>query len=411
MITIVRWQDAAADPAFLDAWRELDERALEPNPFFAPPMLLAAARHLEHGDRVSLLVDRDDDGRLHFLLPVVDAAPGDVVPTAWRLDRRGVGVTGLRTWLHPYCFVGTPLLDGREEPVALWRRVLSGLRRGPGRPWCELPMLAEDGPAARALSDALVDVAGVEREELGQRGLVRRRPEETYAQDWISKKNRSNLARRRRQLGEQAGRLVCVDRMDEGDVDAALDEFLALETRSWKGQNQSAMAGRPHHAAFFLEGLRGLADEKRVVILSLDCPDGALAQSIVLRGGDEEFGFKRAYDPAWSRFSPGSLLDLEMLGRFHRGDAVLLDTCSYPGVAAHDVFGDRQTMITTVVPTSRVGAVVVPRLWPALRAARRRLKGTGVGARLNAWRHPGGRRLTASSECSAPVTESPSPAL
>ena len=67
MITIVRWQDAAADPAFLDAWRELDERALEPNPFFSPPMLLAAARHLEHGERVSLLVDRDTDGRLQFL--------------------------------------------------------------------------------------------------------------------------------------------------------------------------------------------------------------------------------------------------------------------------------------------------------------------------------------------------------
>lgn len=388
MLTIVRWQDAAADQGFLAAWRGLDDRALEPNPFLSPGMLLAAARHLERGDRAVLLVDRGATGALHFLLPVVTAVPGDVVPTPGRLDGRGVGATGLRTWLHPYCFLGTPLLDGQEDPVALWRRVISGLRRL-GRPWCELPMLHGDGAAARALTRALVDVDGAVREELGSRGLVVRRPDPTYLDDWLSKKNRANLARRRRQLVEQVGRLVCVDRVE--DADGALEDFLALEARSWKGQNRSAVADRPHHAAFFREALRALADDKRLVLLSLEGPEGALAQSIVLRAGDQEFGFKRAYDPAWARYSPGGLLDLEMLDRFHRGDATRLDTGSYPGVRTHDVFGDRQAMVTVVVPTSRAGRHLVPRLWPALRSVRDRLRTTGLGARISAWRRPAGR--------------------
>lgn len=409
MITLVRWRDVAADPAFLDAWHGLESRALESNPFLSPGMLLAAARHLERGERMRLLVDRDAAGDLHFLLPVVGAVPGDVVPASWRLDARGCGVTGLRTWLHPYCFVGTPLLDAAEDPVALWRRVVTGLRRGPGRPWCELPMLSEDGAVARALVEALADVPGVLREELGSRGQVRRRPTATYLDDWLSKKNRANLARRRRQLAAEVGHLACLDRA--GDADTALEDFLALEARSWKGENRSAVSARPHHATFFREGLRELAEEKRLVLLSLEGPDGALAQSIVLCGGDEEFGFKRAYDPAWSRYSPGSLLDLEMLERFHGGDAARLDTCSYPGVATHDVFGDRRAMITLVVPTSRAGRRLVPRLWPALRAARSRLDGTRVGARVRDWRHPGGRRATVGVTRGAPVTRGSSAAL
>ena len=97
-------------PADLDRWRALAEAAVEPNPFFEPAFVTGAAQHLPDAGASLLVVE--DAGRWLACLPVPRGAVGRVVPV-------------LRTWRHPYCFLGTPLLDA--EPPR------SGGRRPPGR--------------------------------------------------------------------------------------------------------------------------------------------------------------------------------------------------------------------------------------------------------------------------------------
>jgi len=92
-------------------WASLASASIEPNPFFEPAFVLAAAEHL--GDRdLSLLVVESAD-RWTACLPVR------------RLRLAGVPVA-LRSWCHAYCFLGTPLLDA-DAPEAAARGALVDL--------------------------------------------------------------------------------------------------------------------------------------------------------------------------------------------------------------------------------------------------------------------------------------------
>jgi hypothetical protein len=97
-------------------WASLASASIEPNPFFEPAFVLAAAEHL--GDRdLSLLVVESAD-RWMACLPVR------------RVRLAGVPVA-LRRWCHAYCFLGTPLLDA-DAPEAAARGLVDLALAGPG---------------------------------------------------------------------------------------------------------------------------------------------------------------------------------------------------------------------------------------------------------------------------------------
>jgi hypothetical protein len=104
--------DASRDPRLLHQWAELEREALEPNPFFAQQLVLPAARHLGAGTSVALLI-AESGARLMFLLPVVQLRPGF----------GGVAVSQLRSWVHDYCYLGTPLLSRHDDPDRIWTAV------------------------------------------------------------------------------------------------------------------------------------------------------------------------------------------------------------------------------------------------------------------------------------------------
>jgi len=100
----------------VDAWRDLAGRSLEPNPFFEPDFALPARRHL--GSRHVALLVRRVRGYWLACLPVQT------------LGKRPLSLLG--SWKHPYCFLGTPLVDrdsGEESVLALVEHV-AGLGRG-----------------------------------------------------------------------------------------------------------------------------------------------------------------------------------------------------------------------------------------------------------------------------------------
>ena len=312
--------EAAADPRLLDRWVELEANALEPNPFLAPQMVLPAARHLEDGRAARLLV-AEQGGELRFLLPV-SGPPG----------LRRTQLAGLRPWLHDYCFLGTPLLAADGDPDRVWAAVIEHLRRHSPAPVLVIPLHPTQGPVAASLHRAdLAAGLGVRRGPAANRGFVARRPEPTYAREWMSRKHLANQARRRRHLGKALGaEVVTVDRA-AGGVEAAVEQFLALESKGWKGRSRTALSCRPGHDRFFREMCRGFAEQGRLMFLSLEAGPRVVAQNTALVAGDGLFGFKRAYDEEFARWSPGALLDLDVLDWFHRSARLAwLDTCSAP---------------------------------------------------------------------------------
>jgi CelD/BcsL family acetyltransferase involved in cellulose biosynthesis len=273
--------------------------------------------------------------------------------------------------VHDYCYLGTPLLSGHEDPDRIWTAVRSELRRAGPAALLVMRLHSGDGPVAAALGRADAHGGfGVRQASVTVRGFAHRRPAQAYATEWMTRKHLANFARRRRQLSQRLE--VAIDTADRAAVglDEAIEEFLRLEASGWKGRTGTAMLCRAGHDRFFREVCRGFAEEGRLMFLSLQAGTQALAFSTALLGGRGLFGFKKAYDEAFARWSPGTLLDLDVLAWFHeRRELDWLDTCSSPDeLTGGKLFGDRRPIRTLLLPVSAVGRAAAATIATSRRA-------------------------------------------
>jgi hypothetical protein len=376
-VRLIPLREACTDDRLRQRWAQLEHDALEPNPFFAPQMVLPAARHLGGGLATYLLIAEQGD-ELRFLMPVAGGSSRPPAP-----------VPRIRSWMHDYCFLSTPLLSGDDDPAGVWAAVLDHLRRIWPASLLVMPLHPTEGPVAAALRRAGGQGGPAIRwGPAACRGFLQRRPEATYARERISAKQLGNLARRRRQAGRTLGTAVATVERVGGDLDGAVEQFLELEAKGWKGRNGTALSCRPGHDRFFHEVARGFADQGRLMFLSLEAGSTVLAQTTALVAGEGLFGFKRAYDEAFARWSPGALLDLDVIGWFHdRRSLAWLDTCSAPeDVTGSRLFGDSRAVCTVAVPLSPLGTAAAAMVPAAVRVGRY-VKASRAGQLVRQRRH------------------------
>jgi CelD/BcsL family acetyltransferase involved in cellulose biosynthesis len=117
------------------------------------------------------------------------------------------------------------------------------------------------------------------------------------------------------------------------------------------------------------------SEERRLMFLSLEAGGRVIAQTTALVGGPGLFGFRKAYDETFAHWSPGGLLDLDVLTWFHEMPHLAwLDTCaSSDDQAARRVFGDLRATCTLAVPVSPLGSAAAAML-PVVIGARRYLR-------------------------------------
>ncbi|HEX8632027.1 MAG TPA: GNAT family N-acetyltransferase [Catenuloplanes sp.] len=346
------------DPGLAARWRELGRVAPDANPFADVDFVLPADRWLDQrAPRGVLVVERGAE--LRFALPV----------TRLRGFRR-IAVPAVGTWLHPYSLLGTPLMSP-DEPRQTWDEVLRVLR--PTAPWAVLGLFAADSHAARSLHAALRD-RGRRAPVLHHPGRpVARRGPGTAGFEATHKKYRSQLLRKRRRLAEHLGGEVRhVDcGPPGGDLDRAVDEFLAMEMSGWKGQDGGAMACRPGHAEFFREMCRGFAAAGRLRLSSLRVADRPVAYQCDLLAGDQVFNLKKTFDETLPNYSPGGQLMLDAVTRFHDdGELSMFDSCVGSGTLSLDLFPDRRDLVDVLVPLDvlgRAAAMATPHLAAAYR--------------------------------------------
>jgi CelD/BcsL family acetyltransferase involved in cellulose biosynthesis len=320
----------------LGAWRELAEVALEPNPFFNPDFVLAAATGL-HARGVGLLATRNSDGWTGCL-PVTRVR-------GWRR----VPLRGLVTWNHLYCFLGTPLVRPGAEDEALKGLLDAGLRQGAG--FLGLDLIATDGPVNSALGRAVGDL-GLRPVEIDRfrRATLRRREEGAYL--GLTPKRRRNFERLRRRLeGELGGPLSLRDRSDDP---VARADFLRLEASGWKGTQGTGTALAPSgHGALFEEICAGLAARGMLQLVAAEANGTTVAMLCNLIAGDTAFTFKIASADDLSQFSPGIQLEILYLDHFHSTMGLKrADSCAEPS----------NQMINRLWPDRReIGILAIPR--------------------------------------------------
>jgi hypothetical protein len=341
-----------------EPWAELAREAAEPNVFYEPQVLLPTLRAFSADD-----------------LTVVLVWAGTAKPELWGMfpllrGRAGgrFGFSYLRIWAHTYSYVPVPLVHREHGPEVIgaffdWIRGAMGFLQ-----LLEIDKLPVGGAFHRLLA-----------EELARRGaktFVRDRwtrallapscDAEAYQAGALAPKRRKELRRQRRRLGE-LGKLEFVSFGEGEDLEQWLRDFLALESGGWKGRQGTALSSRERHAEFFLEMARGCDRARRFGATAIRLDGRAIAIQILLRSGNGAYAFKIGYDEAYARFSPGVLLELDLVERVARGGFV--DWIDSSATRDHPMINrlwtERRDIETWTVGLSPAGRVVLSVLRPA----------------------------------------------
>jgi len=334
-------------PGLVDEWRALAARAIEANPWFEPHVVLPLATLR---DDLSLLVARE----AHRLRACV------VLGSAIR-SWHGIG---LPMWLTPHP-MGTPLVDvegGAEGLKCAFD--FAAASRGPR--FLTLQEIDADGAVATLLPAALGSWNF--RTQRGESAwpVVRRRSQATYLHETLSGKHRYNVGRLRRRLAERLGsepRLV-----DRSGESSAIERFLELEGRGWKGRGGTALACDPRRADYFRAACSRFAEERRLKVYCLEAHATTVAMKVMIAAGEGLIDFRVAYDERFAPFSPGVLLEIDVLSAFHAGDrAWLLSNTNHPTNPVKRIWPDRCATLEVQAERPGLAHRVLDRLVGGLR--------------------------------------------
>ncbi len=322
----------------------LSWRSIENNVFFNPRFLAPAMPRLDDREiRFAVLRDETDTkSRLRFVMP-------------FSIERAGFGIgpSVIRSWANPFSPLGTPLID-RDDPIGVIDDVLDILSRAHLKlpDVLVIPDIPANGAAASALrTSAIGRNLSVMTANQSQRPImVTGEDPEDYLRAAMTTHHLRGYRRMLRRLGEQ-GEITLHEFRDPADVRRRTEEFLALEARGWKGRERTAMSIDRYRAAFAREALYMLAERDMCRIHTLDLNGKAIASLVVLREGNTAYTWKTAYDEAYAKWSPGTLLMLDVTSKLL--DDANIERVDSLAVPDHPVMSrmwkERETMITLVI--------------------------------------------------------------
>ena len=319
--------------AGFDLVEELDHlcvRTIEPNIYFNPRFLAPAMPRLDDRE-VRLAVIRDGSeykSRLRLVVPFSVEKPP--VPLAQPI---------MRTWANPFGPLGTPLVD-RDDPEGVIEDFFAML----ARPHLKLPkvFVLPDMRLDGAVATLLKRVAETRGLPLHTMSVVERPflKSDLDGDDYLKNSLRAHhyreFRRLKRRLADHGALEHHVARNAE-EIRLGVEAFLSLEAAGWKGREGTAMAIDRFRAAFAREAVHRLAEQDMCRIHTLTLDGKVIASLIVFIEAGVAYTWKTAYDEAWSAWSPGTLLMIEVT-KMHLDDPNIdeTDSCAVPD---HPVMG------------------------------------------------------------------------
>jgi CelD/BcsL family acetyltransferase involved in cellulose biosynthesis len=293
------WCGLADLAPLADEIRALAARAAEPNVFYEPAFMLAAAPVFGSGAGATLV--RSATGRLTGLFPArIERPQGGLVPM-------------LCGFTHPFAPLGVPLIDrdDAEAVIGAWLDRLAGDRAMPAL--LLMPFIPERGAFACVL-DAVLSRTGRASAAFGQhqRALLDPGTErDGYLERTVSAGRRKEMRRQRRRL-EEFGPVTFDTVTNPDGIAAALQDFLVLEASGWKGVAGTAIVDEPAIKTFVQTAVASLAAEGHARIDRMSLDGKPIAATVMLQSGDTAWCWKIGYNEGMARFSPGVQLICEL---------------------------------------------------------------------------------------------------
>lgn len=364
------WDRLAAMEA---EWDALAADAVEPNLSSESWMLLPSLRRLVQGKTVKVLLIRAAN-------PAAPQDPGPlcgVFALEVRESFHGLPIRTVRAWNHVYALFSAPLLRAGCA-VECIEAILHWAAHYGRRPcFIEFPEWRADSEAFRALSEVLrVARRGAHAFEVTTRAVFRpRRDAERYLEGIGTAKHRHEMRRQARRLAELG--VVSFEELPR-DADPApwLEEFMALEASGWKGRGSTAFGSDPQHRGWLLEVGQAAAARGRLMLLALRLDGRPIAMKLNFVTASGGYAFKIAFDEKFSKYSPGTLLELENIRRLHANPEIQwMDSLAVPDHSLKNrVWPDRAAIVSTVVAAGGAVSQLLLSLVPLMRWTKRILR-------------------------------------
>ncbi len=328
----------------LGQWRALAERALEPNGYYLPSWELAVDALASGRTGASALVAQssatpDGANRLIGLMPVVSMARAYKIPLPALVSA------------HPYGTLCTPPLDHDMAQEAATDLLQAAQQSGAHA--LILREISLDGATMKTLREVMLQDGlhpRVLQSQLRASLDAAQEPEELL-REALGHKKLKELRRQRHRLAEHGVVRFDVARTRE-QVAAALEIFLKLEARGWKGKRGTALIQDDGDAGFIRRATPALAETGQCEIVTLYAGDAPVAAGIVLRHQDRAFFFKLGIDERFAKSSPGVQLTLELTRHL----------CADPAIATADSTASADHPMINPIWRGRfaVGDVLIP---------------------------------------------------
>jgi len=361
------WHDLES---MAEEWDALAGDAIEGSPSSESWMLLPSLRYLAEGTTIKVLVIRATDvgagaacGRLCGVFPFQVFG-----------DYHGLPVRTFRLWNHMYSLFPAPLLR-RDAAGDCIRTMLTWLAtERPHRVFLEFPDLRADSEFYHQLSEVLRNDGTIHQiVDVATRAVFRLRHD---AESYLQQISTMRLRRYERRLSEM-GAVSFDEYPAAADAAAWLDEFAALEMSGWKGRSGTAFGSKPSHRAWLLEVGKAAAARGRLMMLAMRLDGRPIAMKLNILSDSGGYAFKTAFDEAYSRYSPGTLLELEHIRRLHaNSDISWMDSLAGPEHSlANRVWRDRTAVVTLLVAPASLLSEFALSLLPFFRWLKRRVRG------------------------------------
>lgn len=345
------------------AWVALEARALEPNPNASPHFVVAALRHLDPDERVTVhVVERVyGNGSVKFI---------GVALSHWRCADRFFAVRHLASYQNRHTFLGHWLLDRleAETAAAALLRAVRELHRG--APALLLPNSPVDGPQWPVMQAAARRL-GLRAQAVGEKLRAVLVPAEGGVDSLKAqmKKQYANVERCRRRL-EELGTLDWRCHR-ERLPDDAVENFLVVEHAGWKRESGTSLRSCAADEAFFRDMTAGFASEGRALFTELKLDGRVIASTCNYVSGDAGFAFKVGWDEQYRKFGLGIFNEAELVRQSRElcGDLRYIDSGSQPASFIEMLWPARRRVALVVVPLTLRGRLV----WQAQQQLRRLL--------------------------------------
>ena len=337
---------------YFDAWQNLADNASVPNVFLEPWHFTPAINAYGDGKDSIFVVLWQQTGPPHSFRHMIGFIPLERVK-GYPLQF-GTVVTA---WKHRNLFLNAPLLrKGVEE--AAWTAFLDWFRESNySGTLIELPSLLAEGPAYWRLIDVLHRRGDLYLvlDQYTRALLVRDDTPTGSPTDGLSSGARKELRRQRRRLTD-LGKLELRILTAGEDVQTWVDKFMALEASGWKGRGGSAFKCDQREVEYLSTICKAAHDRGKLQMLGLFLDGQPISMKCNFLSCNVGFAFKIAYEEKFASYSPGVLLELDMMDQF-RDDATIrsFDSCASPThVMIKRLWRHRQPMAHLLISSGSV---------------------------------------------------------